>query len=194
MSNLRFGVIAAGLFVLAFVGISWASKGFPVMVYKAQPLKPDPRLPTFEESVKQGLRKDWENSKTAQSDNDKGRDKLRLELWQAAIGYNLSPCDKTMKKNLVEALTKYINAWSEMAGCRNSFCGDDKKLDAAAAAFKTPADARVKATLREAFDKGGITKDDFPKAVRNNVYMFSGMPFGEPEQACGGGRRAESMQ
>jgi hypothetical protein len=194
MSNLRFVLVAAGLFVAAFVGISWASKGFPVMVYKAEPLKPDARLPTFEESVKQGLRKDWENSKTAQSDNDKGRDKLRLELWQAAIGYNLSPCDKTMKKNLVEALTKYINAWSEMAGCRSGYCGDDKKLDAAAAAFKTPADVRVQATLREAFDKGGITKDDFPKPVRNNVYMFSGMPFGDPEHTCGGGQRAESLR
>jgi hypothetical protein len=159
MSNLRFGLIAVGLFVAAFVGISWASKGFPVMALRLEPLKPDARIPTFEESVKQGLRKDWENSKTAQSDNNKERDKLRLELWQAAIGYNLSPCDKTMKKNLVEALTKYISAWSEMAGCRNGYCGDDKRLDAAAAAF-----------------------------------MFTGMPFGEPEQACGGGQRADALR
>ena len=101
MSNLRLGLLAIAAFALAFVGISWASKGFPVMSVRVAPMKPDARIPTFEQSVKQGLRKEWENSKTAQSDGDKERDRLRLALWQAAIGYNLSPCDSTMKKNLV---------------------------------------------------------------------------------------------
>ena len=49
--------------------------------------------PSFDESVNEGIRKDWENSKTSQSDGNKERDKLRLALWQAAIGYKLSPCD-----------------------------------------------------------------------------------------------------
>jgi len=137
MSTVRFSLVAIGLFALAFIGISWASKGFPVMVMRTVPLKPDARLPTFEESVKQGLRKDWENSKTAQSDGNKEHDALRLELLQASTGYNQSPCDPTMKKNLVEALTRYVSAWATMAGCKSGICtGSDKQLDAAAAAVQ----------------------------------------------------------
>ena len=210
MNTLRFGFLTVALFALAFIGISWASKGFPVMAMRseapkpqvrvapshAEPARPDAaRIPTFEQSVKEGLRKDWENSKTAQSDGDKARDKLRLELWQAAIGYNLSPCDATMKKNLVEALGRYTSAWAEMAGCRSGGCsGDDKRLDAAAAAFKTPADLRVHQTLREAIEKGGIAREDFPKAIRNNVLMFTGMPFDAPQGVCTAGRRANSLR
>jgi len=191
MSTVRFTLVAVGLFALTFIGISWANKGFPVMAMRAVPMKPDARLPTFEESVKQGLRKDWENSKTAQSDGDKERDKVRLELLQASIGYNLSPCDATMKKNLVEALTRYVNAWAAMAGCKSGVCtGNDKQLDIAAAAFQTPADVHVHKSLREALDKGGVGKDDFPKPIRNQVFMFTGMPFPE-ESACTAGRRAE---
>ena len=101
METIRLSTFALVMFALAFVGISWANKGFPVMAMRAAPMKPDARIPTFEESVKQGLRKDWENSKTNQSDGDKERDKLRIALLQASIGYKLSPCDGTMKKNLV---------------------------------------------------------------------------------------------
>jgi hypothetical protein len=36
-----------------------------LMTVRAVPMKPDARIPTFEESVKKGIRKDWENSKTA---------------------------------------------------------------------------------------------------------------------------------
>jgi hypothetical protein len=196
MGTVRFSLLAIGLFALAFIGISWANKGFPVMAMRVESLKPDARIPTFKESVKQGLRKDWENSKTAQSDGDKKRDKLRLELLQASIAYKLSPCDATMKKNLVEALTRYVNAWAAMAGCKSGLCnGSDKQLDAAAAAFNSPADIHVHEALRDAINKGGISKDDFPKTIRNDVFMFSGMPlpFGE-EAACAGGRRAENSR
>jgi hypothetical protein len=159
-------------------------------------MKPDARIPTFQESVKKGLRKDWEDSKTSQSDGDRERDKLRLELLQASIGYKLSPCDETMKKNLVAAVTNYISAWQKMAGCKFGICNtDDKKLDAAAAAFKTPADVSVHKALAEAYEQGGITKEDFPKAVRNDVFMWTGMPFGSgPEAACIASRRAENSR
>jgi hypothetical protein len=65
MSHLRFILCAVGVFAAAFIGISWASKGFSLMTVRALPMKPDARIPTFEESVKKGIRKDWENSKTA---------------------------------------------------------------------------------------------------------------------------------
>jgi len=215
MSTFRFTLMAVGLFAMAFIGISWANKGFPVIAMRSEPAKPvaqitqtpapvveDKSVPaktvdpvtTFEEYGKKAARKEWENSKTGQGDGDPKREALRLATLQAANAFALSLCDATMKKNLVEALTKYTSAWSEMAGCRNGFCGDDKKLDAAAAAFHTPADVRVHETLREAFEKGGIGKDDFPKAVRDDVYVFTRMPFGEPDPVCGGGRRAETLR
>lgn len=198
MSTLRFALLTVGLFVLAFIGISWGQKGFPVMAMRVEPLKPDARLPAFEESVKKGIRKDWENSKTSQSDGNKERDKLRIALLQASIGYKLSPCDDAMKKNLVEALTNYTKAWSAMAHCKAGVDGcpasSDERLDAAAAAFKSPADIRVHQALREAVDQGGLKREDFPVAIRNNVFMWSGMPFGEPEAACIAARRAQNRR
>ncbi len=192
MGTIRFALIAVGLFALTFVGISWAMKSNPVVVVKVEPLKPDARIPTFEESVKQGIRKDWDNSKTSQSDGDKERDKLRLELLQASIGYKLSPCDDTMKKNLVSAVTNYTSAWADMAGCKFDTCsGDDKRIDAAAKAFQTAADVRVHAALREAYEQGGIDKKDFPKSIRNNIYLFSRMPMPGEEAACIVARNAQ---
>jgi hypothetical protein len=201
MSTLRFSIVAAGLFAMAFIGISWANKGFPVMAnpimanpiiaMRVAPLQPDARVPTFEQSVKQGLRKDWENSKTAQGDGDPKRETLRLEALQAATAFALSPCDATMKKNLVEALSAYARAWTEMAGCKFGVCGgNDNKIDAAAAAFATPADMQVRAALRTAFEKGGVSRGDFPNSIRLWVTMLVGDP-GDPVSACATGKRAE---
>ena len=154
-------------------------------------MKPDARIPTIEESVKKGVRKDWENSKTAQGDGDPERDRLRLALLQAANAYELSPCDATMKKNLVEALATYTEAWTDMAGCKFGICGgDDRKIDTAAANFSTPADMRVRDAVRAAFDKGGIGREDFPSSIRLWVTMLAGDP-GDPvvglrhRPACG---------
>jgi hypothetical protein len=196
MSTVRFTLVAIGVFAMAFVGISWAGKGFPVMAMRVEPLKPDARLPTFEESVRKGLRKDWENSKTAQSDGNRERDDLRLDLLQASNAYSLSPCDATMKKNLVEALTRYVNAWAEMSGCKSIFCGggDDRKREAAAAAFKTPADVRVHEAVRDAINKGGIGKNDFPKSIRQHAFIFTGVPFVTEENVCATGRQAETVR
>jgi hypothetical protein len=159
-----------------------------VMVMGIVPIKPDPRLPTFDEAVKKGLRQDWESSKTSQSDGNSERDALRRELLQASTGYALSPCNDTMRSNLVTALTNYTQAWYEKAYCRPGV-GDcprtsDDRLDAAAAAFKSPADIRVHEALRKAIAQGGIGRDDFPKSLRRYVFLWSGMPFGEPEAAC----------
>ena len=198
MGTLRFALVCVGLFALAFIGMSWGQKGFPIMVMRAEPLKPDARIPTFEESVKNGIRKDWENSKTSQSDGDKERDKLRVALLQASIGYKLSPCDPTMKKNLVEALTNYTQAWKAMAFCKGGADGcpasSDARLDAAAAAFKSPADVRVQQALREAVDQGGIAREDFPGAIRPNIFMWTGSPPDEPEAACLIARKAEARR
>jgi hypothetical protein len=198
MSTLRFTLVVAGLFALTFVGVSWGIKGFPVMTVGVAPLKPDARIPTFDEAAKKGRREDWVNSKTNQSDGNAERDKLRLDLLQASTAYNLSPCDDTMKKNLVAALSNYVKAWSDMAFCKPGDGGcpksSDERLDTAAAAFKTPADANVHKTLRAAIHQGGISREDFPSAIRRHVFLFSGSPPDEPEAACLVTRKAASRQ
>jgi hypothetical protein len=206
MSTIRFTLIAVGLFVLAFVGISWANKGFPVMAMRSDAPKPvaqvanEPakpvavQVPTFEESVKKAARKEWEDSKTGQGDGDPKREALRLATLQAANAFALSPCDATMKKNLVEALSAYAKAWTEMAGCRFGICsGDHSRVDTAAANFSTPSDMRVREAVRSAFEKGGISREDFPGSIRLQVLMLAGDP-GDPVSACATSRRAEGRR
>ncbi len=189
MSTLRLAVLAVGLFALTFVGVSWIQKGFPILTLRVVPLKPDARIPTFEESVQKDARRNWEISHTWQSDGNQERDELRADLLQASTGYELSPCGDATKKALVAALTRYTNAWFKMAhctpgvgGCPSGSISD--RLDAAAAAFKSPADLHVHAALRKAIEQGGITLEDFPSSIRDYVFMWTGMPFGDPKAAC----------
>jgi hypothetical protein len=188
MSTLRFALIVIGLFALAFVGVAWVKAGFPIMTFRVAPLKPDARIPTFDEATKKAIRQDWINSKTNQSDGNPERDRLRLDLLQASTAYKMSPCDDTMKKNLVAALTSYVTAWSDMAFCKPGVGGcpsnSDERLDTAAAAFKTPADINMHKVLREAIRQGGISRDDFPAPIRRHVFLMSGTPPAEPEAAC----------
>jgi hypothetical protein len=174
MNNLRFVLIAAALFGLAFIGMSWASKGFPVMAMRAAPMKPDARVPTFEESVKQGVRKDWENSKTSQSDGDAGRNQLRLTAMQAANAYALSPCDKTIKAAFVVAASTYMRTTA-----RN---------ESNAMAFATPMDTRVREAIEAAVGAGGITTKDFPPG--SPLWAIASMHDGE-DSPCAAGRQAE---
>ncbi|QPF86314.1 hypothetical protein IC762_08530 [Bradyrhizobium genosp. L] len=198
MSNLRFGLLALGLFALIFIGGSWARRGFPVMTYGIVSLKPDPRLPTFEQAVKEGERKDWVNSKTNQGDGNPQRDRLRRELLQAATAYKLSPCGSTTRQNFIEALSNYTQAWADMAFCTPGVDGCpgnvDARFDATVAAFTTPADANVKSALREAIAIGGISREDFPNSVRRHVFSWTGAPPTEPTEACLIARKQASRQ
>jgi hypothetical protein len=194
MGNLRFVIFAVVLFGAAFAGMSWASKGFPVTAVRIAPLPPDASLPTFEPSVPQSPRQEREESATAQGDGDPRREALRLAALQAATAYALAPCDRATKTNLIQTLSAYAKAWTEMAGCEHGACsGSDRRLDAAAAAFSTPADVRVRAALRAAFAEGGVSREDFPASIRLWVTMLVGDP-GDPASTCTTGRQAEVLR
>lgn len=198
MSTFRFSLVAFGLFALIFVGGSWAQRGFPVMTVGIVPMKPDARIPTFEQAVKEGIRRDWVNSKTNQGDGNAERDKLRLELLQAATAYKMSPCGDITRKNLIEAMPNYTKAWYDVAFCRLGVGGcpsnTDQRFDAAVAAFNTPADVNVHRALHEAMEKGGISREDFPSAIRRHAFVWSGAPPDEPQEACLVARKAASRQ
>ena len=174
MGNLRLVLVAVALFGGAFVGVFWASKGFPVMTVRAVPMKPDARVPTFEESVKQGLRKDWENSKTSQGDNDPGRNQMRLTAIQAANAYALSPCDKTIKAAFVVAASTYMRTLT--------------KSESSVQAFSTAHDKRVREAIEAAIDAGGITTQDFPRG--SPLWALASMHDDEVSP-CAAGRQAE---
>jgi hypothetical protein len=148
------------------------------------PLKPSASVPTFEQSVAKGLEKDWHDAHTSQSDGDPKRDALRLATLQAANAYALSPCDTTMKANLVAALSAYAQAWADLSGCGTGRCtSSDKILEAGNTAFSTAADTRVHEAVRAAFARHGITGTDFPQRIRYRVMGIAGQT-GDSTTAC----------
>ena len=149
--------------------------------------------------MKEGIRETGWDSKTNQSDRNAERDKLRLELLQAATAlYKMSPCGDITRKNLIEAMSNYTKAWYDVAFCRLGVGGcpsnTDQRFDAAVAAFNTPADVNVHRALHEAMEKGGISREDFPSAIRRHAFVWSGAPPDEPQEACLVARKAASRQ
>lgn len=129
-----------------------------------------------DEHAKEFERKAWVAQHTSQSDKNPKLDALRLDALQAATAYKMSPCDSTMKQNLIDALTAYTRAYQAKLGCSPNlmmFC-DGKKIREAADTFSTPLDERVKEAMFEAFDQKGIIKADFASDVREEVPQFAG--------------------
>jgi hypothetical protein len=198
---IRFLVFVVIAFVTAFVGVSWAVRGFPTQTASSQIVTPLPALvdKTFGgEDAKEFERKAWVAQHTSQSDKNPQLDALRLDALQAATAYKMSPCDSTMKQNLIDALTAYARAYQAKLGCSPGimmFCGD-KKIQDAADTFSTPLDQRVKEALFEAFEQKGVVRADFASDVREEVLQFAGpgLWFGESpiclprQQHSGAGR------
>jgi hypothetical protein len=184
MSNLRFGLMVAVAFVLAFIGVWLGSKGTPVTAMRSAPANPDVRVsspearppaPGAEKSAQQGPRKAADNPKSMQGDNDPGRNRMRLTAIEAANAYVRAPCDQAVKAAFVVATATYVKAQAD------------------AKSFSTPLDARVREAIEAAFDAGGVSKDDLP----------SGTPLwpaataksrADAEPLCAVGRRAETIR
>src|SRR6195256_2482242 len=158
----RFILYVSMAFVTAFVGVTWAARGFPVQFsgpVSVKPLQPTVTATFGDQSAKDYERKMWEAEHTAQSDKNPKLDSIRLDALQAGTAYAMSPCDSTMKSNLIEAVTAYTRAWQEKMDCPRPmnmlmFCSE-AKLKEVAATFSTPLDIRVKAALHEAFNQHG---------------------------------------
>lgn len=186
----RFILYVSMAFITAFVGVFWAARGFPVHFSGpviSRPLQPTVTATFGDQSAKDHERKMWEAEHTAQSDKNPKLDKIRLEALQAGNAYAMSPCDKTMKSNLIAAVTAYTRAWQKKLDCPRPqnmliFCSD-QKLKAAAATFSTPLDLRVQAALKEAFEQKGVVKSDFPSSMRFDVLQFAGPGLWSDESA-----------
>lgn len=211
---LRFIACVAVAFTAAFGGVTWAVRGFPAPGFLLQIFDASPPMQTAAAAIGvpgtgievavQPLsatvdrtfggpsagefeRKAWIAEHTAQSDKNPKLDALRMDALQAATAYKLSPCDKTMKKNLVEALTAYTRAYVAKLDCPRTmgmmmFCSD-KKVQDAADTFGTPLDQRVQDALHEAFEEKGVIRADFPADVREDVLQFAGPGLWSDESA-----------
>jgi hypothetical protein len=182
----RFALYACMVFVTAFVGVSWAARGFPMRF--SRPVEVGQLRPTLD--VAFGDHSGEKNrellvQQQLQDPNNAKRDPLRLDALQAANGYALSPCDKTMKTNFVAAVRAYAAEDVEIRKCNVFFSNCDPTFDKAMATYSTPLDLRVRAAMHEAFEKGGISKADFPQEMAMSV-MSLASSTGSPFPACAG--------
>ncbi|WP_245332093.1 hypothetical protein [Bradyrhizobium sp. NAS80.1] len=185
----RFILLTCMAFATTFVGISWALRGFPTTSFSPTgELKPTLKATFGDESAKAYERKMWEAEHTAQSDKDPKLDALRMDALQAGTAYAMSPCDDSMKANLIAATSAYARGYMKIYDCPNPamamFCSE-KKRDQANAAYSTPLDVRVKAALKEAFEQKGVVQEDFPADIRHAVLTFSGPGlWSDPSPIC----------
>ena len=188
----RFIVYASMAFITAFVGVFWAMRGFPMWLPKpaaSRPLQPTVDL-AFGDNRSEKKRELLVEQQLQSPDNAK-RDPLRADALQAATGYALSPCDKTMKANLVAALRAYAAADYQIRKCNVILGTCDAAFEKATAVYSTPFDLRVRRALEEAFEKGGISKADFPSELQMSVMMFAngqGNPVSQCENSAARGR------
>lgn len=161
VDDIRFVAFAAALFVVSFGSVAWINAGAPVPAFSR--LFPVPEIGLAGGPIPE--------PRISGSDGNIGRDMLRVAALQASKDYVLAPCDRTAKANLVAAVSAYATAWREVMGCGPNGC-DPRRLNAAAAAFSTPLDSRVREALAAAFDKRGVSIDDFPSALRINLAML----------------------
>lgn len=185
----RFIVLTCMAFVTTFVGVFWAMRGFPTTTPAlVGPLRPTLSTSFGDEHSKARDRKAWEAKHTAQSDKDPQRDALRMDALQAGTAYAMSPCDKTMKANLIAATSAYARGYMKIYDCPNPALGmfcSEKKRDEANAAYSTPLDVRVQAALAEAFDQKGVVREDFPEEIRLTVSQFAGPGlWSDPSPVC----------
>jgi hypothetical protein len=171
---LGFLATVAITFAVGYIGIAWIKLGGPLPVpsVKVRPMQASASAPTFAETAERIQREPAPNQ-TLQSDNDPGRDALRLDTMQAANAFKQSPCDRTMRDNLIKALMAYAKAWAEKSGCGTFGCGGSARVELAARMFSTPLDLRVREAVHEAFAEGGITVDDFPRNLHLTVAMIA---------------------
>jgi hypothetical protein len=190
--NTRLAAFAATLFVMSYTGVAWVMAGTPVVGMNI-PLQlaslpspapgPDiskPLPPTTTGTITQP--RPVQPAALPASDGHPQRDRLRIAALKASADYALTPCDDAAKAVMVEAVSGYAQAWADMMGCGPDGC-DYKKINATAATFSTPLDIQVRETIGAAFDKRGISIDDFPSPLRINVAMLV-RGRGTPATAC----------
>lgn len=162
---LKLIVQGVGVFAVTFVLVFWMLDGgpLPFIQIKAESMKPDPRLPTFQPvETRLGdpeyLQED-EPETLPEGDEDARRNSYRMALEEALEGVEADHCDMRQKKLLAVAVTAYIKARQEDIACR--FCFWGKSEEEVNRDWSTPLDEKLKERLHEIMVHGHLTREDF---------------------------------
>jgi hypothetical protein len=142
INDLRFVMAAVALFVGTFVGVSWASKGFPGMAMRAAPAKPEVRA--MEPAVAIPAPEPYRGMPAPAPARRGAHDHLAQTATQAAQAYVRTPCDSMAKTAFIVAASTYLRAKATAPGTQSRD------------------DARAHEAIKAAFDTGAIGKDEFP--------------------------------
>jgi hypothetical protein len=168
----RFIAIVVALFLFSFA---------VTQLFVVRPLKPDPRLPTFERIDPDSPRTQVEASHA--SDDDSVRDGLRWAVLDSAESLGADPCNDGLKTHYVNAATSYARAWLSVVPClatRSCSSADEPRLESAQKAFGSPLDHRVREAMRRAHETGAIHDGDFSKDVVRHVALLAADPLINP--------------
>jgi hypothetical protein len=191
MSQIHFITLTAALFTNSYIGVAWVMAGAPLPIVpfaqqetRAAALPPIGPAPTVQQRPVQqaALARPIPQPALPPGDGHPQRDELRRAALQASTAYVQTPCDEVAKAMLIGAVSAYAKAWADMMGCGPDGC-DYRKINATAAVFSTPLDIEVRDAVGAAFDKRGISIDDFPSSLRINVAMLV-RGRGAPSTAC----------
>lgn len=202
--QIHFIALTAALFTCSYTGVTWVMAGAPMpgapfaqqgthaaALPGAAPshVTPKPLPPFAPESTAQqrplqqaALAHPIPQPALPAGDGHSQRDELRRAALRASTAYVQTPCDEVAKVMLIGTVSAYAKAWADMMGCGPDGC-DYRKINATAAVFSTPLDLDVRDAIGAAFDKRGISIDDFPSALRINVAMLV-RGRGAPATAC----------
>jgi hypothetical protein len=178
----RFAALAGTLFVLSYTSVTWVMAGAPMPRLPIPSVQPDTHLAALPAATLPAIRKPVLEPGAKGGDGNSQRDNLRFAALRASTAYALAPCNEAAKAGMIEAVSSYARAWHDMMGGGPNGC-DYKRLNATAAAFSTPLDLQVRDAVGAAFDKRGISIDDFPSPLRINVAMLV-RGRGAPATAC----------
>jgi hypothetical protein len=132
---------AVALFAGTFVGVSWASKGFPVTAMRAAPAKPDVRAV---EPAAIPAPEPYRGMPAPAPARRGAHDHLAQTATQAAQAYLRTPCDSMAKTAFIVAASTYLRAKATAPGTQSVH------------------DTRAHDAIKAAFDTGAIGKDEFP--------------------------------
>ncbi|OQW56355.1 MAG: hypothetical protein A4S14_00355 [Proteobacteria bacterium SG_bin9] len=186
---MRFAGIVAVVFVTAFVVVSWVARGMPTGIRNSA------AKPAVERTALEGRRVDATfrqgselspapGPPTSPSDNDAKRQKIRLDVLQAANASEVAPCSAAIKAELVAALINYAAAYKQKLDCTSMMFCSEQKLKEAADTFSTPLDKRIREQVVKANELGGISLDDFSMAHRVPVGMMLGQYLQPNPEFC----------
>lgn len=156
IDTLRFLGLAAFMFAVVFLGMSW--------FLRVEPLKPSAQIPTFHQVDKGDPLLKLQQSSV--SDDDPTRDGLRHDVLDDAKALSNDPCNGKLKTRYINAVVAYARAWLSIAPCMGArTCGssDSQKIDRAQQAFGSPLDLRVRDAMESLHAKGIFAPRDFPK-------------------------------